>query len=68
MEDTHDRLIKIETKLAFLEDFIDRLQDIAVEHTDSLERLKQENKALKTKLGDIEDAVQDMPNVRPPHY
>ena len=68
MKNTDDRLINIETKLSFLEDFIDRLQEIAVEHTDSIERLKQENRILKTKIGDIEDAAHDMPNVRPPHY
>lgn len=68
MEHTQDQLTNIETKLAFLEDFIDKLQDTAVEHTDSIERLKQENRALKTKIGNIADAVQEMPHVRPPHY
>lgn len=68
MKNIDERLINVETKLAFLEDFINKLQEIAVEHSESIERLKQENRMLKTKLGDIEDAGQDIPNVKPPHY
>ncbi|HKL85891.1 MAG TPA: SlyX family protein [Treponemataceae bacterium] len=68
MKNIDDRLINVETKLAYLEDFINKLQEIAVEHSESIERLKQENRMLKTKLGDIEDSVQEIPNIRPPHY
>lgn len=68
MKNIDDRLINVETKLAYLEDFINKLQEIAVEHSESIERLKQENRILKTKLGDIEDSVQEIPNIRPPHY
>jgi SlyX protein len=58
----------IETKIAYLEDFMNKLQAIAVEHTETIDRLKNENRALRAKLGELADAVQDIPNVRPPHY
>ncbi len=68
MDTTTDCILRIETKLAYLEDFVNKLQSIAIEHTESIDRLKSENRALKAKLGEIDDAMQDIPNVRPPHY
>ncbi len=68
MEDYGERLTAMETKLSYLEDFMSKLQSIAVEHTEAIDRLKNENKALREKLGEVSDAVQDIPNVRPPHY
>lgn len=63
-----DDIVRIETKLAYIEDFMNKLQNIAVEHTEAIDRLKNENKALRAKLGELSDTVQDIPNVRPPHY
>jgi len=63
-----DDIVRIETKLAYIEDFMNKLQAIAVEHTEAIDRLKNENKALRAKLGELSDTVQDIPNVRPPHY
>jgi SlyX protein len=68
MDTTTECILRIETKLAYLEDFMNKLQSIAIEHTESIDRLKSENRALKAKLGEIDDAMQDIPNVRPPHY
>jgi SlyX protein len=68
MEDYGKRITALETKLSYMEDFMNKLQSIAVEHTEAIDRLKGENKALREKLGEVTDAVQDMPNVRPPHY
>jgi SlyX protein len=63
-----DDIVRIETKLAYIEDFMNKLQAIVVEHTEAIDRLKNENKALRAKLGELSDTVQDIPNVRPPHY
>lgn len=68
MDDVHDRLDAIETKLAYLEDFLAKLQAVAVEHTATLDHLTAENRAIKTKITEMSDSLQDMPNVKPPHY
>lgn len=68
MSTIEENLTAIETKLAYLEDFINKLQTIAVEHADSIDRLKIENRAIRAKLGEMDDVLQEMPNVRPPHY
>ena len=66
---SNEKLITdLQTKMAYLEDFMNKLQAIAVEHTDTIDRLKNENKALRAKLGEIEDVVQELPHIRPPHY
>lgn len=63
-----ERLVAVESKLAYLEDFVSKLQAILIEHTESIDRLKAENRALKGKLTEIDDLVQEIPNKRPPHY
>ncbi len=68
MSASEDRLTAIEMKLAFLEDFMNKLQAVAVEQGAAIDRLKGESHAVLDKLSEIEDAVQDMPHVRPPHY
>ncbi|HNY16689.1 MAG TPA: SlyX family protein [Treponemataceae bacterium] len=68
MDTTNERITRIETKLAYLEDFMAKLQSITVEHTEALDHLKGENRALREKLGELSDSLQDIPNVRPPHY
>lgn len=68
MDDRTDRLISIEMKLAYLEDFMNKLQAVSVEQGNAIDRLKGENNALKEKLTNLEDATQDMPHARPPHY
>lgn len=67
--DSSERLTSIEMKLAYMEDFVGRLQDVVVEHTNTIEILKNENHALKDKLKELLDSAEgDIPNVRPPHY
>ena len=68
MPSTEEHITHIETKLAYLEDFLNKIQAITVEHAEAIDRIYTENRALKDKLGEIDDMVQDMPHVRPPHY
>lgn len=71
MQDTFidNRLTAIEMKLAFMEDFVNKLQNIAVEQGDEIDRLKAENRALINKVKELVDAQEgDIPNRRPPHY
>lgn len=68
MDDQAERLVSLETKLAYIEDFVDRLQATVVEHSGEIDRLKTENRALKTKLTDVEESIHELPDQRPPHY
>jgi SlyX protein len=62
------RLEKIETKLAFLEDFLIRLQDEVVGRNALLDRLAAENAAMKERLQAISQILEELPNQKPPHY
>lgn len=62
-------LIKLEMKLAYLEDFLNQLQEVTVKQGKDIEKLKSENKALKDKVKDLSDwAEGDIPDRKPPHY
>jgi SlyX protein len=62
------RLEKIETKLAFLEDFLIRLQNEVVGRNASLDRLAAESAAVKERLQAIAQSLEELPNQKPPHY
>jgi SlyX protein len=62
------RLEKIETKLAFLEDFLARLQDEVVGRNADLDRLVAESAAVKERLKAISQSLEELPNQKPPHY
>lgn len=64
-----EKVIELETKLAYLEDFMNQIQEVAVQQTKDIEKLKVENKILKDKVKDLSDwAEGDIPNRKPPHY
>jgi SlyX protein len=69
--DQHDftkRFETIETKLAFLEDFLNRLQDEVVVRNSALDRVIAENKAIKEKLAFLAQNQEEIPSQKPPHY
>ena len=70
MENEFDsRLTEIEIKLSYLEDFMNKIQKITVEHTEAIERLKAENRTLKAKVAELVEFPEgDIPNRTPPHY
>ena len=62
-KDAEERIIQIETKLAYLEDFLNQIQGVAVENSKTIERL------MAQKIRDISDQMEgDIPNRKPPHY
>ena len=64
-----EKFISLETKLAYLEDFLNQLQEVSVEHTKTIELLKKENKLLSNKIQEMAENLEgDIPNRRPPHY
>ena len=68
-KETNGRLTEIEIKLSYLEDFMNKIQKITVEHTETIDRLKAENRALKAKLSELIESQEDeIPNRKPPHY
>ena len=69
MEDQTQELIALETKLAYMEDFVNQLQAVTVEHTKQIDALREENKLMAQRLKDMSDLLGgDIPNRKPPHY
>ncbi len=67
MNETEERLIAMETKIAYMDDFIVKLQEQAVENTKTIELLREEIKILSSRIKELGDS-EDIPNRRPPHY
>ena len=68
-KDAEERIIQIETKLAYLEDFLNQIQGVAVENSKTIEMLREENRLMAQKIRDISDQMEgDIPNRNPPHY
>jgi len=66
---TEERINNIEIKLAYLEDFMNQIQEVAVQQTKDIEHLKAENKMMAEKIKDlVENMEGDIPNRKPPHY
>lgn len=64
-----EELIKIETKLAFLEDSVMELIKADEEHRRKIETLTHENRIMKEKIRELIDMVEeDIPSRKPPHY
>lgn len=69
MTEIEERLTAIEMKLAFMEDFVRQIQEVAVEQAKTIDMLKKENKLISDRLRDMSDYLEgDVPNRRPPHY
>ena len=48
---------------------MNQIQEVAVQQTKDIEKLKVDNKILKDKVKDLSDwAEGDIPNRKPPHY
>ncbi len=62
------RFQTLETKLAYLEDFIARLQDEVLERNEATDKLSAEHEAVKEKLLQIASELEELPNRKPPHY
>ncbi len=67
-KETDDRFITLETKFAYLEDFVQKLQEETVKQAKLVEILRTENRLLSERLHDISDSMEEIPNRKPPHY
>lgn len=62
------RFIDLETKFAYLEDYVQQLQGVVVEHTNTIDKLLTKNKLLEEKLTEVFESSGEIPNRKPPHY
>ncbi|MFA6937366.1 MAG: SlyX family protein [Treponema sp.] len=67
-KETEQRIIELETKIAYMQNFIDEIQTVTVEHTETIEKLRKENQILSGRLQDLIDNMEEIPNRKPPHY
>lgn len=69
VDQTQERLTNIEMKLAYMEDFVNQIQEVAVEQAKEIELLRKENKLMIEKIKELSDNAEgDIPNRKPPHY
>lgn len=68
-KETDERLTSIEMKLAYMEDFVNQIQDVTVEQAKTIDKLQKEIKMMSDKIRDMSNVMEgDIPNRRPPHY
>lgn len=63
------RLTGLEIKIAYLEDFVQQIQKVAVEQERTIDKLQKENKLILEKMRELSGSLEDdIPNRKPPHY
>ena len=67
-EEIEKRFITLETKFAYLEDFVSDLQGAVVSQGKEIDRLKVENKFMAEKISELMENAEEIPNRKPPHY
>ena len=60
------RLVRIETDLAYLQDTVRELNEIVSAQQAAISRLEKQNEALNKRIEDLDTEAR--PNRRPPHY
>ncbi|MBQ5908420.1 MAG: SlyX family protein [Spirochaetia bacterium] len=64
-----NRFMAMEMKLAYLEDFVNQIQEVAVEQAKTIDKLKGEIKLMSNKIREMSDSLEgEIPNRKPPHY
>ena len=61
-----DRLIKLETDMAYLQDMVRELNDIVAGQQVLMTKLEKQNEALNKRIEELDTEAR--PNRRPPHY
>ena len=60
------RLVRIETDLAYLQDTVRELNEIVSTQQAAISKLEKQNEALNKRIEDLDTEAR--PNRRPPHY
>ncbi len=61
-----DRIIRLETDMAYLQDTVRELNDIVAGQQALITKLEKQNEALNKRMEDLDTEAR--PNRRPPHY
>lgn len=61
-----DRIIRLETDMAYLQDMVRELNDIVAAQQAQISKLEKQNEALNKRMEDLDTEAR--PNRRPPHY
>ena len=68
-KETEDRLTAIEMKLAYMEDFVSQIQNVAVDQAKTIDKLQKEVKMMSDRIREMSNQMEgDIPNRKPPHY
>ena len=68
-KETDERLTAIEMKLAYMEDFVNQIQNVAVEQAKTIDKLQKEVKLMSDRIREMSNNMEvNIPNRKPPHY
>ena len=62
-----ERFIALETKIAYMDDFIAKLQEETLANQKEIKILREENQILAGRIQDLSENL-EIPNRKPPHY
>ncbi|KAA3644414.1 MAG: SlyX protein [Proteobacteria bacterium] len=69
IEELNQKLVDLETRMAFLEDTVDSLNTTVYRQDEQLIKLRQHNVHLKDQLKQVHEAIEAVPqDETPPHY
>ena len=57
-KETDERLTEIEMKLAYMEDFVNQLQNVAVEQAKTIDKLQKEMKLMSDRVREMSNAME----------
>ena len=67
-KETDERLTAIEMKLAYMEDFVSQIQNVAVDQAKTIDKLQKEIKMMSDRIREMSNHMEgDIQNRKPPH-
>ena len=66
-KETEEKFITLETKIAYMDDFIAKLQEETLANQKEIKILREENQILSGRIQDLSENM-EIPNRKPPHY
>ena len=68
-KEIEEKIISLETKLAYMEDFVNQIQNVAVEQAKTIDKFQKEIKLMSDRIREMSNTMEgDIPNRKPPHY